>query len=527
MANKNLFRSKSTLDTNAVNEAGGKAYKFTTKHALAQYAATGCLNNTFYTSDKEQLAEVLKLCEGVPLPFIAKTAVYARQRGFMKDMPALLAAVLANKDVTLLASVFDRVIDNPKMLRNFCQMIRSGATGRRSFGSSVRRLIRAWLASRTDEQIFKGSVGTRPSMKDIIKMVHPTPDTASRAALYGYLIGAEKVSKRSLPKIVKQFEDFKAGKFKEVPDVPFEMLTALELGTKEWTEIAKKASWTQTRMNLNTFERHGVLKDKAVVTLLANRLADPVQVKKAKVFPYQLMGAFMNVTDTVPAQLRNALQDAMEVAVENVPEIDGHVFVFPDVSGSMSSPITGHRGSGTSKMRCIDIAALVSAAFMRKNPNGTRVIPFETGVVPVSRLRLNERDSVMTNATKLAGIGGGGTNCSAPLELLNREGFKTNDPVLVVYVSDNESWVDSNNTYGRGTATMNEWKKFKARCPNARMVCIDIQAYGTAQAPNSTEIMNIGGFSDSVFDVVAEFAKGHVGGDHWVKVIEQISLDKS
>ncbi len=111
----------------------------------------------------------------------------------------------------------------------------------------------------------------------------------------------------------------------------------------------------------------------------------------------------------VPQQIREALQDAMETAIANVPKIDGSVVVCPDVSGSMSSPVTGYRRGASSAVRCIDVAALVAAAFMRANRD-TRVIPFEQRVV---ELRLNSRDSVMTNAGKLAKIGGGGTNCSA------------------------------------------------------------------------------------------------------------------
>ena len=37
-----------------------------------------------------------------------------------------------------------------------------------------------------------------------------------------------------------------------------------------------------------------------------------------------------------------------------------------DTSGSMSSPVTGHRGRGaTSKMRCMDVAALFAAAIVQ------------------------------------------------------------------------------------------------------------------------------------------------------------------
>ncbi|MDT5272569.1 MAG: 60 kDa SS-A/Ro ribonucleoprotein [Acidobacteriota bacterium] len=518
MANKTLFKSlvgKLIPAANARNEHNAPAYALTPKQALAQYAATGCLGATFYAGAAEQLEKVLELCELVEPEFVAKTAVYARERGLMKDMPALLLAVLAAKDVRLLAAVFPRVVDNGKMLRNFVQIVRSGAAGRKSFGSAPKRLVRAWLEARTPAAVFRASVGQAPSFSDIVKMVHPKPRDAEREALYGYLVGRE-FDAAQLPALVREFEAFKAGERAVVPDVPFQMLTALDLGTHEWTAIARRAPWQMTRMNLNTFARHGVFEQPGLTELVAQRLADPELVKKARVFPYQLMVAYATTGASVPGEVRDALQDAMEVAISNVPGVRGKVYVCPDVSGSMQSPVTGLRKGSTTAVRCVDVAALVAAAVLRRNPR-TEVLPFEHEVV--KGLSLNPRDSVMTNAQKLAAVGGGGTNCSAPLRLLNERKAEGD---LVLFVSDNESWVDAGS--GRGTATMREWAVFKQRNPHARMVCIDIQPYQTVQAAESADVLNVGGFSDHVFEVVADFAAGRLNAGHWVGVIEQITL---
>src|SRR5579863_5793106 len=129
MANKTIFRSvigKLLPKTNCTNEAGGQAYAMSSRHALAQYAATGCFGQTFYASGEEQLDRVLTLCEAVEPEFIARTALVARRQGHMKDMPALLCAILSIKGPGLLAEIFDRVIDNPRVLRNFVQIMRSG-----------------------------------------------------------------------------------------------------------------------------------------------------------------------------------------------------------------------------------------------------------------------------------------------------------------------------------------------------------------------------------------------------------------
>jgi 60 kDa SS-A/Ro ribonucleoprotein len=521
MANKNLFQTVRGLFTpkaNTINEAGGTAYKLSPKHALAQYAATGCFSQTFYADASEQLDKVLELARELDADFVARTAVYARESGFMKDMPGLLVAVLSTKDKELFAKIFPRVIDNGKMLRNFVQIMRSGAVGRKSLGSLPKRLVREWFESRKAETIFKQSVGQSPSFADILKMVHPKPLEAEKEALYGYFIGRE-IDADKLPEIVQKFEKFKTGDSAEVPPVPFQMLTALPISTREWSEIARNAAWQMTRMNLNTFQRHGVFADREMVEIIADRLRDRDAIRRAKVFPYQLLTAYTAATANrdIPRAITEALQDAMEIATENVPELGGKVYVFPDISGSMHSAVTGYRKGATSAVRCLDVAALVAAAILRKNPTA-EVIPFSDAVVEA---QLNPRDSVMTNAQKLAALPSGGTNCSAPLRLLNK--YKS-EADLLIYVSDNESWMDSNRTWNSGTETMKQWNEFKTRNPNAKLVCIDIQPYAHTQAQERADILNVGGFSDQVFTLLAEFANGNLTAEHWIGVIEKVEL---
>jgi 60 kDa SS-A/Ro ribonucleoprotein len=269
------------------------------------------------------------------------------------------------------------------------------------------------------------------------------------------------------------------------------------------------------RQNLNTFARHGVFELPGMAKAIAAKLRDPQAVAQARVLPYQLMSAFKATGEAVPAVVRGALQDAMELAIANVPRFSGRVVVCPDVSGSMQSAVTGWAGSATSAVRCIDVAALVAAAVLRKN-GSARVLPFECDVVDV---RLNSRDSVMTNAQKLADVGGGGTSCSAPLAYLNRERAKVD---LVILVSDNESWMDARRQ--GATETMRQWEALKQRNPRARLVCIDIQPQATTQAAERSDILNVGGFSDAVFEMVAIFAEGRMGAEHWMGEIEAVPL---
>ncbi|MFZ2990651.1 vWA domain-containing protein [Ideonella sp.] len=514
---------------NTLNQTLAPAYAYSAQHQLAQLAATGCLGQTYYASADSQLAAVQQLAAELPPRFVAKAAIYARQAGAMKDMPALLAAVLAQRDLGLLQAVFPQVINNGKMLRNFVQIVRSGAVGRKSMGSRPKKLVQQWLLNATEAQLLHAAVGTAPSLADVVKMVHPKPEEAWRAAWFAWLIG-RPFDEAALPPATLAFERFKralaTGASSEgtadasepaLPDVPFQMLTALPLTTAHWCAIARQGSWQMVRQNLATFARHGVFELPGMVQAVAAKLRDEQAIAKAGVLPYQLMSAWTAAAD-LPAELREALQDAMEEALANVPELPGRIVICPDVSGSMASPVTGFRGTATTSVRCIDVAALVAAALVRKNRSAL-VLPFEQAVV---RLALNPRDSVMSNAAKLASVGGGGTNVSAPLAQLNQQRAQVD---LVVIVSDNESWIDSRR-HG-ATETMLQWAVLKKRCPQARLVCVDLQPGASTQAAEQADVMNVGGFSDAVFGMIAAFAHGASGAEHWMRVIEDVTLEKA
>lgn len=580
MANKDLFkaadRGPNMPAASAVNEAGGKAYSLSDKAALALYVSTSCLNGTFYTDAQGQLDTVKKLLTGCDPEFIGKLAVYGRQKSLMKDLPALLCAHLAGDNgsgkgpttpeqkakLKVLAKVFPHVIDSGKMVRNFVQMIRSGVFGRKSLGFGPQACVKKWF-DRSPASIFHQSIGQNPSMGQVIKLARPKPDGPEKAALFAYLCGSKveptedggrrlrsyykdkndgqvkiayEQSFDSLPDIVKQFEAWKADQSLPVPKLNFRFLDGVgKLTPSQWTEIASQANWLTTLNSMNAYKDHGVFDMPGMADLIAQRLADPEAVAKARVFPYQILIAYMATEGNgVPAKVRDALHDALEAATKNVPEMPGgQVYICPDVSGSMTTArVTGQRQTGTdsrgktwdtsTKARCIDVAALFSASLLRTN-RSAEILPFEVGVVPTSRLMLEARDTVMTNARKLASIGGGGTNCSAPLNFLNQRNAMGD---LVVFISDYESWFDGPNaSNGKATEMMKHWQTFKGRNPKAKLVCIDLTPRTNSQVVEREDILQVGGFSDNVFSVVSRFAEGGWSRDFWVKEIEKIDLD--
>lgn len=529
MSNRQLFassRGRLASPANARNEAGGLAYALSPKAALAQLAMTGTLANAFYADAETQLASLLEVARQVEPRYVAQVAIFAPRQGYMKDTPAVLVAWLTIVDPELAKRIFLRVIDNGRMLRNFVQVMRSGVLGRKSLGTAPKRLVQQWLTTRSVDQLLNDALGQSPSLADILKMVHPRPLDPEREALYGWLLG-RSVAPERLPEPVTRYEVFKTAirsgaAETSLPPVNFQWLTALPLTRGHWIELARRAPWHTLRMNLNTYARHGVFDAEAsgepphrLVGELVERLRDPDAIRRARVFPFQLLAAWRALGARVPPALHAALHDAMEIALENVPTLAGQVYLLPDVSGSMSAPVTGDRRGASSQVSCRDAAALIASAILRHNP-AAEVIAFDDRVWP---LALRAEAGVMANAETLARTGGGGTNTSAPLRWLNQRQARGD---LVLYVSDNESWIDSHRQ--GATDTLRQWEAFQVRNPAAKLMCLDLQPYANSQAPSRDDILNIGGFSDAVFEVLARFASGEHQGEHWVARIEAMEV---
>jgi 60 kDa SS-A/Ro ribonucleoprotein len=370
-------------------------------------------------------------------------------------------------------------------------------------------------------------------------MARPTPQDNQRRALFGWLTDTQTekwapASEADLPVQVQGLIAYRQTDSVEMQaliagnlQVRWDLLADAAQGPLVWKAIARQMGPQALRMNLNTLLRHEVLGDQVMVDYVADHLADAEAIRRSRQFPYQYLAAYLNASAEVPQPVKAALHQAAEIACGNVPELPGPVVIGLDTSGSMGCPATGHRGRGaTSRMRCVDVAALFAAAILRKNPDSV-VVPFDTRAYDA---RMDPSDSILSLSERLAKYGGGGTDCSIPLRVANTK-FGKRAFAGCVLVSDNESWVYAGRPFGSGahgsTGVMAEWQQFvknqrRLGTSSPKLVCIDIQPYGSTQAPEREDILNVGGFSDAVFGVVASFLGNDAG--RFVAEVESVEL---
>ena len=154
-------------------------------------------------------------------------------------------------------------------------------------------------------------------------------------------------------------------------------------------------------------------------------------------------------------------------------------------------------------------------------------MPYDTRAF---KARIDPADSILSVAERLAQFGGGGTDCSVPIREANTR-LRKRRFAGVVLISDYESWVYRDRPYASGhggaTGVMTEWQKFvknqkRLGVTAPKLVCIDLQPYDSTQAPDRSDILNVGGFNDAVFNVVAAFLTEDTG--RFVAEVEAIEL---
>ena len=356
----------------------------------------------------------------------------------MKDMPALLLASVSRRDPKIDGSGVrsrdrlaadasdvraDRALGRhgPQVARVGAQAVRASLAGPADRRGALRRVGRERAVARRRGQDGASEAG----------------DARARGAVR-LPDGPRRWLAEALPALVQQFEAFKAGDRREVPDVPFQMLTAAG------SEPARVVRGCAPRFVADDPDEPEHVRAARRVRRAGDDGATSPRVCATR---RRSLGRGCSRISCWPRTARSTAPCRARCETRSKTRWrsrsrTSRASTARSTSVRTSRDRCGRRspdiGQGaTTAVRCVDVAALVAAAIVRKNPTA-EVLPFEESVVP---LRLSPRDSVMTNAERLASIGGGGTCVSAPLARAQRASSATGD--LVVIVSDNESWVDA------------------------------------------------------------------------------------
>lgn len=502
-----LFPPPNVLSTADVkNHEGFPAFSIPLAERCLRVLTTGTFENTFYVQAETLANEALEnfgRMAGEDAELFARMIVYARNEGLLRTVPITALVVLSKANIYLAQEIFPQVIRTPNDLRDFVALVH-GKGIREGMGRGVKRAVNDWLANLSEYHAIKyGSDGNAFSLRDIMRLSRPIPWNKRLKALFQYLVkGWEDGLGEQLPQVAAfqalkgtrdpaiQRERVRAGR------LPYEVVVgAVKPDVALWRELMGQMPIFALLRHLNTLARVGVFQEAASVAHVVARFTDAEHVQRSKILPFRWHTAHGMLLPEVPRAIAEAVEQALELSVANMPRLAGRVCIAPDVSSSMRN-VLSERG----KTRLVEIAAIFAASALKQSQEAL-VLPFNTNVLDC---RVSARDTLMTTASRLAGLCAGGTALGAPVAWMTARKERVD---TFIGITDNEDWCYA----GPGPKGFaNLWREYRhAVNPAAKAYLLTISPYATkVSPPGDPGIHYIYGWSDAVLPYIQRVESG-------------------
>ena len=536
------------------NFMGEKSFNMEDKEELVSTVMTTFLHNEYYEKETDKVSRIqVLLCKVDPL-FAAKLAIYARNEGNLRSVTHLLSAELAKYigGQPWAKRFYNKIVvrsdDMSEIVSAYAHLNGMVQNNIKKIPNAIKRGFKTALERLDAYQLDKYKMKNRSvSMVDLIRLFHPK-GTEKNAEAFKRLVKGESLESLYETKILEK-QMTKAG------------METKGLAVEEKNEAKRKAI-SDVLDNVNGMPIMNLIRNLHNIILYAPNKVDVAcaqlcikeKILNSRLLPFRFATAYgeiermtyddetkiafesdVNVkmlTEVEFSECRrkvlDALEDALQYSVENIPELEGKVAVLIDHSGSVRGDYYGSsRVSAFSKTNTAMIGNLFGSmmAYRQKNVYvglfGDKLIN-----VPMKRdMKLLDFNEYSYN---LGGECGGGTERGIYQFMETCVKEKKNVDNIVVFSdcqigrnSDFTSWYGASITE-RGQHFHELFKEFKKINPNCNWIVVNLrQSGGTSVFDKSQRILNIAGWSDKIFDVIKSQCKGW---DAIIKEIEAIEI---
>ena len=456
------------------NRAGGEAFEKSPKLDLVGRLLANFLQNTFYESANTQLGELVQVAHKVADPlFLAKASVYARNVFGMRSVTHVVAAVVAKMirdanekkgnrpalGMPWFKRYFDKVVARPddmvEIMSYFLSHYKKPIPNslKKGFADAFGRFDRYQLAKYRCE-------GKELTLRKLAKLVWPTITDKNRDAIADLWAGTLTSQGSTWESGLTQ-----AGKAENKTEAKADVWKNMVLEEK----IGQFALLRNLRNILDQAPE--------VIGKACQLLTQPSRIKDSKILPFRYYTAYKEVSDS---KVRKALQDAFNLALSNIPKLEGSTLVAVDVSGSMNG-------------QPIEIGSLFAGALVKSQP--IDLVVFQSHAKEMNTGGYKDAFEV---AEAIQRLSRGGTNFHAVYELLMQQ-RKAYD--RIIFLSDGEAWMG----YEAAQVSLDAYDKAKGT--KTKMYFFDLAGHNTLQWKES-RLFYVPGFSEKVFDLMALMERG-------------------
>ena len=535
------------------NFMGEMAFKMEDKEELISTVMTTFLQGEYYEKESTKIARIQELLKKVDPLFAAKLAIYARNEGNLRSVTHFVAAEIAKyvSGTDWGKRFYNRIVVRPddmsEIVSAYAHINGMSQKDISKIPNAMKGGFKTALERLDAYQLDKYKMKNREvSLIDLIRLFHPKGNQKNAEA-FKRLVNGESLEGLYETKILEK-EMTKAGQL-----------------TKNATEDEKKEAKHEAIsdvlgnvkgmpiMNLIRNLRNIILyaPDKVEDACAQLRIKD--KILKSRLLPFRFATAYAEAekkprdkpdTDTAIAfesdkakneltkaqfnslkrSVLNALEDAIQYSVGNIPELEGNVAILVDHSGSCRGDAGGSSVvSAFSKTSTAMIGNLFGSmmAYRQKNVYiglfGDKLID-----VPMDRnMKMLDFNKKSFDEGARCGLG----TETGIYDFMRKCVDEKKKVDNVVVFSDCQI---GNNTYeftpwygdkssDRGGHFHELFKEFKKLNPMCNWIVVNLrQSGGTSVFDKSMRILNIAGWSDKIFDVIKSNCKG------WDAVIKEI-----
>ena len=520
------------------NNAGGFSFKLDDWKRLERFLILGSEGGTYYVGEKDltkgnhdTAVRCIKADGQRTVNLVNEISHSGRA---LKNEPAILVLALATAhgDDSTKSAAFAAV---PSVCRtgthlfSFCEY----ANSLRGWGRGLRKAVGNWYSSKDvydlAYQLVKYQSRNGWAHRDVLRLAHPTPaNKAQESALRWAVGGMDSLAsrdvtrrhgdtkavetygavKRYLPTLIKAFEQAKAAtSAKEIVElivehnlpreaIPTQFLNNLEV----WDALLQNMPMTAMIRNLGKMSSIGLLKPLSQASkLVVSKLKDQEYLQKSRIHPMQLLIALKvygsghgikgDLTWSTVPQVMDALDKAFYLSFRNVKPIGKPVLFGLDVSGSMSSMMSG------TCISCCEATAAMSLV-LASTEEDYHIMGFAHSFVELGI----HKGMSLTEATRKTQMHNfGSTDCSLPMVWANKNKVGVGGFVVI---TDNE-------TYAGAIHPHQALKQYRDSInPTAKSVVMGMTSTDVTIAdPNDAGSMDVAGFDASCPGVISDFIR--------------------
>lgn len=472
------FNQNATIKTQ--NKSGHSAYSMTEKSKLVTQVLTSFFNEKkFYGDNSAEIQETIKAVILTDPKFVSNLAVFARREFNMRTISHVLTAYLAHE---VQGKPFTRDTVKGVSLRGddvteimACYLSLFGKPIPNSLKKGINDVLQGFDAYTLAK--YKGE-RKAVKMRDLLCLCRPTPKNEEQSGLWKRLLNKEL----------------------EPPYTWETELSAKGNNAETWEALISsgKVGYMALLRNL----RNILTANPSNVNNVLDIIQDPVRVRKSKQLPFRFLSAYKELENIGGSLVFDALENAVEASIENMPKLEGMTVIAVDTSGSMGSAI-----SAKSNIRCYEIAMLLGLMANKICENSI----FYTFDTEIKKWSVSHRTGILETVIKTPC--GCGTDMFLPFAEMMKNNVKAD---RIIVISDNEC----NRRWGRipVQAFADEYRR---KTKNDIWVhAIDLQGYGTQQFHGANTNI-IAGWSEKVLDFIKLSEQGEGG---IVQTVEQYAF---